>query len=127
MTKLQKVSLFYYSSSKMLLLNLISLVLHELFSLLNSLGIIKSKNLFISSHSGKFDKTIQHQRLIHQSIRRRTNWEMRRTLICAPEMTPTNDCGAFLLGVVIMFYLHKKKLKFHGYSIERTPILARSV
>jgi len=124
---LKKISSSFSTSLYLLTLNLISLFLYEIISLLYSLGVIKNKDLFISSKSGKFKKFHQHQRLIHQSIRRKTDWEMRRTFVCAPEMTPTNDCGALLLGVVIIFYLHKKKLKFHGNSIERSTILARLV
>ncbi len=44
-------------------------------------------------------------------IRRKTNWEMRRSIVLAPEMSPTQDCGALLLGVVLVWILCKRKGK----------------
>ena len=108
-----------FISIKKLILDLVSLILYEVFSLLICLGIIKDKRL----SSNYFDKLIRHQRLLCHSIKRRTNWEMRRTLVSAPEITPTYDCGALLLGTVLIFYLYrKKKIKFQEISNE---ILAR--
>ncbi len=42
-------------------------------------------------------------------IRRKTNWEMRRSIVLAPEMSPTQDCGALLLGVVLVWIVFKRK------------------
>ncbi len=44
-------------------------------------------------------------------IQRKTNWEMRRSIILAPEMSLTQDCGALLLGVVLVWILCKRKGK----------------
>ena len=109
------------SPLKKLVLDLVSLILYEVFSLLIHLGAVKDNGL--SSKSNKF---VQRQRLIHHSIKRRINWEIRRTLVSAPEMTPTYDCGAVLLGAVLLFYLHRrKKFKLQVISIENSVILAR--
>ena len=109
------------NSVQKLVLNLVSWMLCEVFSLLICLGVVKDKRL-----SSKFNKFIWHQRLIRHSMKRRTNWEMRRTLVSAPEITPTYDCGALLLGVVLVSYLYrKKKIKFPEISNEKNTILAR--
>ncbi len=42
-------------------------------------------------------------------IRRKTNWEMRRSIVLAPEMSPTQDCSALLLGVVLVWIVFKRK------------------
>ncbi len=42
-------------------------------------------------------------------IRRKTNWEMRRSIVLAPEMSPTQDSGALLLGVVLVWIVFKRK------------------
>ncbi len=44
-------------------------------------------------------------------IRRKTNWEMRRSIVLAPEMSPTQDCGALLLGIVLVWIISKRKRK----------------
>ncbi len=36
---------------------------------------------------------------------------MRRSIVLAPEMGPTQDCGALLLGVVLVWILCKRKGK----------------
>ena len=36
---------------------------------------------------------------------------MRRSIVLAPEMSPTQDCGALLLGVVLVWILCKRKGK----------------
>ena len=108
------------NSLKKLVLNLVYWMLYEVFSLLVCIGVVKNKQL-----SSKFNKFTRHQRLIRYSIKRRTNWEMRRTLVSAPEITPTYDCGALLLGAVIIYYLNrKKKLKSQYISIDNNAIFA---
>ncbi len=42
-------------------------------------------------------------------IRRKTNWEMRQSIVLAPEMSPKQDCGALLLGVVLVWIVFKRK------------------
>ena len=119
--KMKKICTNLCNSIKKLILNLISWILYEVFSLLICLGVVKDKRLF-----SKFNKFIQHQRLICHSIKRRTNWEMRRTLVSAPEMTPTYDCGAFLVGAVLILYLYrKKKLELQDSSIDKNGIFAK--
>ncbi len=44
-------------------------------------------------------------------IQRKTNWEMRRSIVLAPEMSPTQNCGALLLGVALVWILYKRKRK----------------
>ena len=118
LAKMQNSFSNHFNSIKKLVLDLVSLILYEVFSLLICLGIVKGKRL-----SSNFDKLIRHQRLLCHSIKRRTNWEMRRTLVSAPEITPTNNCGALLLGTVLIFYFfRKKKIKFQEISNE---LLAR--
>ena len=34
---------------------------------------------------------------------------MRKTLVIAPEIASTHDCGALLLGAVLIFYLSRKR------------------
>ena len=119
--KMQDICSKYCTWLQKLVLNLVSWMLYQVFSLLTCLGVVKDKRL-----SCKFEKFIQQQRLIHYSVKRRTHWEMRRTLVSTPEITPTYDCGALLLGAVLIFYLYrKKKLKLHEVSIESNIILAR--
>ena len=109
------------TSLQKLVLDLVSWMLYEVFSLLVCLGVVKNKILY--SNVNKFTR---HQRLIRYSIKRRTHWEMKRTLVSAPEIAPTYDCGAVLLGAVIIFYLYrKKKLKLHEVSIESNVKLTR--
>ena len=121
LTKMQNIFSHHSTSFKKLILNLVSLILYEVFSLLIFLGAIKDKRW-----SSKFDKFIRHQRLVRHSIMRRTNWEMRRTLVSAPEITPTYDCGALLLGsVLIIYFFRKKELKFQNKSIGSNVLLAR--
>ncbi len=36
---------------------------------------------------------------------------MRRSIVLAPEMSPTQDCGALLLGVVLVWIICKRKEK----------------
>ena len=120
-TKMQNICSDYSNCLKKLVLNLVSLIIYEVFSLLIYLGVIKDKQL-----SSKFNKFIHHQRLIHYSIKRRSNWEMRRTLVSAPGITPTYDCGALLLGAMLIYYLYrKKKLKSQDTSIDNNAINAR--
>ena len=120
LTKMRDICSKHSTLLQMLVLNLVSWMLYQVFSLLISLGVVKDKRL-----SCKFEKFVRHQRLVHYSVKRRTHWEMRRTLVSAPEITPTYDCGAVLLGAVIIFYLYrKKKLKLHEVSIESSIILA---
>ena len=121
LTKMKDICSKHSTFLQMLVLNLVSWVLYQVFSLLICLGVVNDNRL-----SCKFEKFIQLQRLIHYSVKRRTHWEMRRTLVSAPEITPTYDCGALLLGAVLIFYLYrKKKLKLHEASIESNIILAR--
>ena len=119
-TKMQNICSNCSNSVKKLLLNLVSLILYEVFSLLIIVGAVKD------TRSSKFNKFIRHKRLICHSIKRRTNWEMRKTLVSAPEITPPYDCGAIFLGAVLIFYLYrKKKTKCLEISNERSIILAR--
>ena len=121
LTKMRDICSKHSTLLQMLVLNPVSWILYQVFSLLIYFGVVKDKRL-----SSKFEKSIQHQRLIHHSIKRKTNWEMRRTLVSDPEITPTYDCGAVLLGAVIIFYLYrKKKFKLHEVSIESSIISAR--
>ena len=122
MTKMQNSFSNRSSLLKKFALDLLSLILYEIFSLLICLGAVKDKIM-----SSKFNKFIWHKRLIRLSIKRRTDWEMRRPIVSAPEMTPTYDCGAVLLGAAFIFYLYrKKKLKLQEISIKSSVILARS-
>ena len=107
---------------KKLTLNLVSWMLYEVFSFLICFGVVKDKRL-----SCKFNKFTHHQRLIRYSIKRRTNWEMRRTLVSAPEITPTYyDCSAFLVGAVLIFYLYRKrKSELQDDSIDKNGIFAK--
>ena len=117
---MQNICSDYSNSLKKLVLHLVSLIIYEVFSLLICLGVVKDKQLF-----SKFNKFTRHQRLIHYSIKRRTNWEMRRTLVSAREISPACDCGAVLLGAVIIYYLYrKKKSKSQYISIDNNAIFA---
>ena len=120
LTKMQDIWSSCSNSVKTLVLNLVSLILYEVFSLLIFLGAVQD------TRSSKFNKFVQHKKLIYHSIKRRTNWEMRRTLVSAPEVTPTYDCGALLLGAVLIFHLYRrKKIKFQEISNGRSVILAK--
>ena len=111
----------YSNCLKKLVLDLVSLIIYEVFSLLIYLGVVKDKQL-----SSKFNKFIHHQRLIRYSIKRRSNWEMMRTLVSAPGITTTYDCGALQLGAVLIYYLYrKKKLKSQDTSIDNNAINAK--
>ena len=117
---MQNIISDYSNCLKKLVLDLVSVIIYEVFSLLICLSVVKDKQL-----SSKFNKFTRHQRLICYSIKRRSNWEMRRTLVSAPEITPTYDCGALLLGAVIIYYLYrKKKLKSQNISIDNNAIFA---
>ena len=108
--KAWKVYSSYSAWLKIIMLHFVSWLLCQLFSLLISLGIAKNKRAFSTSSSGNSDKSVVHQTLLHHSIKRKTNWEMRKTLVSAPaESIPTLDCGALLLGAVLIFYLSKKR------------------
>ena len=121
LTKMKNVCSNCSNSLNNLVLNLISWMLYQVFSLLISLGVVKDKNL-----SSKFNEFILHRRLVHHSIKRRTHWEMRRTLVSAPEITLTYNCGALVLGAVIFLYLcRKRKIKFQEICNEKSVILAR--
>ncbi len=78
--------------------------------LIYALGI---NNIFISRKCSKCCKVSSYQKQMNNLIRRKTNWEMRRSIVLAPEMSPTQDCGAFLLGVVLVWILCKRKGKKH--------------
>ena len=119
-TMMQNIISDHSNSLKKLVLDLVSLIVYEVFSLLVCLGVVKDKQL-----SSKFNKFTRHQRLIRYSIKRRTNWEMRRTLVSAPEITPTYDCGALLLGAVLIYYLYGKKLKSQNITIDKNAIFAK--
>ena len=120
LTKMQDIWSSCSNSVKTLVLNLVSLILYEVFSLLIFLGAVKD------TRSSKFNKFVQHKRLIYHSIKRRTNWEMRRTLVSALEVSPTYDCGALLLGAVLIVHLYgRKKIKFQEISNGRSVILAK--
>ena len=125
--KMQTICSIYSASFKQLVLYLTSSILYEIFSLLICVGIVGNRK-FLSTSGKKFDLSIHHQRLLNNFISRKTNWEMRRRLVCAPQLVSTCDCGAFLLGAVLIFYLHrKKKLKLQSYSSESSEVLARLV
>ena len=117
---MQNIISDYSNCLKKLVLNLVYWMLYEVFSLLVCTGVVKDKQL-----SSKFNKFTCHQRLIRYSIKRRTNWEMRRTLVCAPEITPTYDCGALLLGAVIIYYLYRKKKLKSQYILIDNAIFAK--
>jgi len=127
LTKMQNICTSCSTSLKALFGDLVSLILHEIFSLLVCIGIAKIKNFSSSSTSGKLSKVFYYQRLLHHSLKRNTNWEMRRTLVCAPEMTPTYDCGALLLGAVLIFYLKKKRIKLRLNSIKSSNRLVNTM
>ena len=121
LTKIPVICSKYSTSFKKPVLNLVSWMLYHVFSLLICLGAVKDTRL-----SRKFNKFIQHKTLIHYSVKRRTNWEMRRTLVSAPEISSTYDCGALLLGGVLIFHLYRKRiLKLHDVSIKTSVMLAR--
>ena len=122
-TEMQITRLKHSTSLKKLALNLVSWMLYQVFILLSCLEAVKDTRL-----SNKVTKIIQHQRLICHFVKRRTNWEMRRTLVSAPAITPTYDCGAFLLGAVLILYLFRKRtLKLQDVSFKSSVILARLV
>ncbi len=68
-------------------------------------------------------------------IRRKTSWEIRRSIVLAPEMTSTQDCGVLLLGVVLVWMVYKRKCSIKGpnskfqrrYSHDGMVTLARYV
>ena len=121
LTKIPVICSKCSTSLKKLVMSLVSWILYHVFSLLICLGAVKDTRL-----SSKFNKLIQHKRLICTSIKRITNWEMRRTLVSAPEITPTYDCGALLLGGVLIFHLYRKRiLKLHNVSIKTSVMLAK--
>ncbi len=76
--------------------------------LIYALGLNK---IFISRKCSKCCKVFSYQKQMNSLIRRKTNWEMRRSIVLAPEMSPTQDCGALLLGVVLVWILCKSKGK----------------
>ena len=119
-TMMQNIISDHSNSLKKLVLDLVSLIVYEVFSLLVCLGVVKDKQL-----SSKFNKFTRHQRLVRYSIKRRTNWEMRRTLVSAPEITPTCNCGALLLGAMLIYYLYGKKLKSQNITIDKNAIFAK--
>ncbi len=65
--------------------------------------------IFISRKCSKCCKVSSYQKQMNSLIRRKTNWEMRRSIVLAPEMSPTQDCGALLLGVVLVWIVFKRK------------------
>ncbi len=67
--------------------------------------------IFISRKCSKCCRVSSYQKQMNYLIRRKTNWEMRRSIVLAPEMSPTQDCVALLLGVVLVWIICKRKGK----------------
>ncbi len=70
-----------------------------------------SKKRGVSYRCRHYHRNDVHQRLINGFIQRRTNWEMRNSMVLAPELISSGNCGALLLGTMFVWYLYKKKIK----------------
>ena len=70
-----------------------------------------SKKPGISYRCSCYQRNDVHQRFQNLLIQRRVNWEMRSTTILSPELTPPGNCGALLLGTVLVWYFYKRRIK----------------